>query len=234
MNPEHFLEPTLNESDYDDVVEEDKRTFCQYYCQKVKENQMIANIFFSTNFMKPKSIIIALFIINIDIYFLINGLFYSDSCISERFNSTEKETMSTFIHRLIDRFLYCTIIVNIIAYFFRIIFIEEITIKKIILANKNDFLKLKYEMTMISEKIIKRIKILVIINYIIIIFSWYYLSCFYNVYPNINTEWILSSIFIFIIIQIIPLILSFIETTFRFISIKIESEKLFKLSLFLS
>ena len=77
-------------------------------------------------------------------------------------------------------------------------------------------------------------KILIIINYIISIFSWYYLSCFNNVYPHIKTEWIISSIFIILIVQILSIIVSFLVTSMRFISIKIESEKLFKLSLLLN
>ena len=78
-----------------------------------------------------------------------------------------------------------------------------------------------------------KIKILIIINYIIIFFTWYYLSCFNNVYPHIKTEWIISSIFIIIIVQIITFFITFLETCIRFISIKNESEKLFKLSLLL-
>ena len=154
MNIKDFLEPTFNEMDYDDVVEEDKRTFCQYYCQKIKENQMIINIFFTSNFLRPKSIIIAVFIISIDNYFLINGLFYSNSCISEKYNSTKEETFFSFIPRLLDRFFYCSILLNIIAYIIKLFFLEEIMVKKIILSNKNDSLKLKYELTLILDKII--------------------------------------------------------------------------------
>ena len=225
-----FLEPTPDYMDFDDVIEEDKRTFFQFLWEKIKDNQIILQTFFITEIIKPKSIKIAIFIIMIDIYFLTNGLFYSDSYISEIYNSTEKEKFFSFIPRAIDRFLYSTIIGNIIEYIFKFFFIEELKIKKILIRNKNNIINLKFQISKITKLIIKYKRILIIINYIIIIFSWYYLSCFNNVYPNINKEWILSSLFIIIIIQIIPFISTFLEACVRFISIKCESEKLFKIS----
>ena len=229
-----FIEPSFDGMDYDDIVEIDKRTFFQYFCEKIKEDQMIINTFFILDFIKPKSIKIAIFIMDINFYFLVNGLFYSDSYISELFNSSEEENLFSFVPRLVNRFVYSTIIIKIIGYIINFFFIEEIKIKNILLTNTNDLLNLKYEMTEILRSIIKRIRILIIINYIILIFSWYFLSCFSNVYPHIIREWILSSLLIFIIMQTIPLILALIGTCIRFISIRFESEKLFKLSLLLS
>ena len=229
-----YLESSPEYMEYDDVIEENKRTFFQYIGEKIKYNQLIINTFIIHENIKPKSIKIALFIVIIDIYFLTNGLFYSNSYISQIFNSNEKETLFSFILRGIDRFIYTTIIGNIIEYIINFFFVEEIKIKKILIKNEKNLINLKYEIPIKIKSIIKYIKILIIINYIIIIFSWYYLSCFNNVYPNINNEWILSSIFNIIIMQLLPFISTILEACLRFLSIKCESEKLFKLSLFLS
>ena len=219
--------------DYDDVIEGDKRTFWEYFCEKIKTNQVIINSFFIQEIIKKKSIKIAVLIALIDIYLLTNGLFFSDSYISKIFNSTEKETFFTFILRSVDRFLYITIVANIIAYVINFFFIDENKIKRIFLKNKNDSLSLKYEISELLKSIFKKIKILIIINYILIIFSWYYLTCFNNVYPNLNNEWLLTSIFLIVIFQVLPFILALSETSIRFASIQCESEKLFKLSLLL-
>ena len=229
-----FLEPSLDSMDYDDVIEEDKRKFCQYYCEKIKANHIFINYFFIQEIIKRRSIKIAVFILTIDIYILTNGLFFSDSYISEIFNSTEKETIFSFIPRSIDRFLYVTVIGNIIDIILNFFFVGEIKIKQIFLRNKDNVLNIRFEIAELIKDIFKKIKILIIINYIIIIFSWYYLSCFNNVYPNLNNEWIISSIYIIIIMLILPFIVTFIETSIRFTSIQIESEKLFKLSLLLA
>ena len=230
----NFLDSSSEKMDYDDTIELDKRTFCQYLGEKIAYNQIILNILFISEPIKPKSIKIAFLITTFDIYFLTNGLFYSDSYISERFNSKEKEKTFDFISRSTDRFIYSIIIGNIIAYIITLFFVEENKIKKMLLKFEVDSLTLRYEITRILKSIIKNINVLITINYIIIIFSWYYLSCFYNAYPNINKEWIFSSLFIIVVMQIIPIIIAFIETCIRFLSIKCESEKLFKLSLLLS
>ena len=231
---EKFLEPSYETMDYDDVVEEDKRTFCQYFIAKITDNQMIINSFFIEEYTKPRSIKIPLFIVGVDLFFLTNALFYSDSTISEIYNSTEEETALTFISRSIDRFIYTTIIGNIATYFINFFFVNETKIRKILLKKKNDILSLRYEMAEILKSIFKRIKALIILNYIILILSWYYLSCFSNVYPNLRNEWIISSLIITMIFQVLPFIFTFIESCIRFMSIKYESEKLFRLSLLLS
>ena len=231
INIDNFLKPSYDDMDYDDAVEEDKRKFCQYYCHKIKKNQMIINSFFITEIIKPKSIKITVFILNIDLYFLINGLFFSDSYISEIFNSTKEETVLSFIPRSISRFVYSVLIGNLIMHIVRFFFVEEFRVKKILLKKGEKYLILRYEMFEILKSIIKRIKIFTVISFIITIFSWYYISCLNNVYPNIRNEWIISSIFLIIIFQILPFITSFLGACIRFIGIKCESEKLFKLSL---
>ena len=229
-----YIEENNEFVDFDDVIEEDKRPFCEYYKDKLFDNQVIINTFFVSEIIKPKSIKIALFILSIDLYFLINGLFYSDSYISEKFNSTEKETLFSFIPHSINRFIYSTAVGKIVEFIIKFLIEEESEIRKILLKKREKKRSLRYEMSQLLKSIFKKINILLIINYIIIIFSWYYISCFNNVYPNIKKEWIISSLFIIIIIQIIPFILGFLEASLRFISIKCNSEKLFKISLLFS
>ena len=58
----------------------------------------------------------------------------------------------------------------------------------------------------------------------------YYLICFNSIYPKIQLEWIKSSILIFIIRQILSVLQCLLESILRFISLKFESEKIFKIS----
>ena len=69
-------------------------------------------------------------------------------------------------------------------------------------------------------------------TFIIFGFSFYYVLCFNYVYPKTQMEWIKSSILIFIIMQILSVIKCILETIFRFLSFKYESEKLYKISKF--
>ena len=231
INYNKYLEQTFDESDYDEVIEEDKRSFCEYLRDKIIDNQLILNIIFLKEEIKPRAIKITILILTIDLFFLINGLFYSDSYISEVFNLNEKQTFFSFVSRSTNRFVYSTVVGSIIGYVIQFSFVEEIKIKKIFLKKRKNMISLRYEMSEILKEILKKIKILVIINYFIVGFSWYYIYCFNNVYPNIKNEWINSSIFIIIIQEFLPIILGFFEACIRFISIKFDSEKLFKISL---
>ena len=229
----YILELSEESQDYDIIIEEDKRTFCEYYVDKIKDNQKFIKSFFIKEITKPKTIKILVFILTLDLYFFINGLFYSDSYVSEVYNSKEKETAFSFVPRSIDRFFYCAFVGNVIDYIIEFFLVEEIAIKKILLKEKNEnsAINLRSEMMKMTKSIIKRINILIIINYIIVIFTWYYISCLNNVYPHMKYEWLISSIIIITISQILPFIFAFLETCVRFLSIKMKSEKVFKLSL---
>ena len=78
-----------------------------------------------------------------------------------------------------------------------------------------------------------RNNIFIIIAGIFSIFSWYYISCFNNIYPHMKNEWIKSSLFIIILIHILSIIIILIETLLRFVSFEIKSEKMYKASLWL-
>ena len=233
INFNYILELSEESQDYDIVIEEDKRTFCEYYVDKIKDNQKFIKSFFIKEITKPRAIKILVFILTLDLYFFINGLFYSDSYVSEVYNSKEKETVFSFVPRSIDRFFYCAFAGNVIDFVIEFFLVEEITIKKILLKerNENSNINIRIEMMKMSKSIIKKINILILINFIIVIFTWYYISCLNNVYPHMKYEWLISSIIIIAICQILPFIFSFLETCVRFLSFKMKSEKVFKLSL---
>ena len=92
--------------------------------------------------------------------------------------------------------------------------------KSIFRYEHNNVYAIKYEINSVMKEMKWRNNIFIIITAVISLFSWYYISCFNNVYPNIKTECIRSSLFIIIIAQILSFILGFLETSLRFISIK--------------
>ena len=220
--------------EFEDIIVNDDRHFCEYFVEKIKSDQVIVNSIFIHDNIKPKSLKILLLVLNLDLYFLINGLFFSDSYISERFNSEEEDTFFSFVTRSIRRFLYCGIVGSIINYLIVFFVVEEEKFKKLVKREKNNSENLIFGMKSITDEIKTRSIVLVIISYVISLFTWYYLSCFNNVYPNIKHEWVKSSIFIIIIMQLVPILLGFLETSFRYISFKCNSEKIYKLSQFIS
>ena len=234
MDMEEYLKPDLDDMDYDDAIKYDNRTFCLFYKERIQDRQLIINTFCNYQPLRPVTMKILIFLLNVDLYFVVNGLFYNEQYISDLFNSTKKETFFSFFERSIERFLYATIVAVIVESIIGCILIEEKKIKKTFIRERDNIVKLKYEIFKIIKSIKKRFIIFIIICFIIAIISWFYINCFNNVYPGIKSEWIKSSLVIIIIVQLLPVIIVFIEALLRTIGLKCKSEKIFELKKYLS
>ena len=226
---EEYLSTNPDDMDYDDAVCKDKRTFWEYFWENFIEDQIITATFIHYDPLKTRTMKIMIFILNIILIFVVNGLFFSDNYISELYN-LQKEKFFDFFQRSINRFIDTgigIIIANFIVDFF---FVEEKKIKGIFKREKYDKIVLKEEIEKLIKSILKRIIIFIIIVYVILIISLYYLLCFNYVYPKTQIEWIKSSIAFIIIIQFISILVVLLETCLRFLSFRFKSERIYKIS----
>mgnify|MGYP006873012459 CR=1 FL=1 len=233
MDIEEYLKPDLDDLEYDDAIKFDKRTFCQFFGERLLEKQITMNTFYHKENLRPMSIKIILLLLNIDLYFLINGFFYNEEYLSEIFNSNKEETFFSYITRSFNNFVYATLVGEIIGIIIDCIFIEEGKVKRIFLRERENPVQLRYEISITTTSIKKRYTIFILLCFFISIISWYYVSCFNNIYPGIKIEWIKSSITIIIIMQILSILIVLLETIIRSLSFYYQSEKLFKFKQFL-
>ena len=96
-----YINNSFDEKDFCDVLDKETRSFCTYFCEKFKENQIIIYTFCLNDIFRPKVFKIILFIITIELYLVINGLFYNEEYLSELFNSNKPEYFFSFVHRRI-------------------------------------------------------------------------------------------------------------------------------------
>ena len=115
---DEMLNPLFDETDLDDVIENDKRTFSQYFCEHLKNNQIFINTFFITEYLKPKSLKIISLILTIELYFTVNALFYNEDYLSELFHSNKEEKIYSFIPRRLNHFVYISLVNGVISYLF--------------------------------------------------------------------------------------------------------------------
>ena len=137
-------------------MKNDKRSFCIYFGNSIVDNQMIVNTFFNKEPLRPLSIKLILFNLILVIYFTVNGLFYSESYISEIYHS-ENENFFSFFPRSINRFFYTAIVNLIINFFIDCFFIEEKKIKGIFNREKDNYANIKVEIGKLISKIKKKI-----------------------------------------------------------------------------
>ena len=226
-----LLSDSFDDTDFDDVLSIDKRTFCQYFSEKFKNNQIFINTFFIYEILRPRALKFLILIMTIELYFVINALFYNEEYLSELFNSKEKDSFFSFVPRRFNQFVYTSAVSGIISYLIGYFFVEEEKLKRIFIRNKGDHLKMEYELSVLVKDIQSRFIGLIFLSLFLSIISFLYISCFNIVYPYIRTEWIKSSIFILVLMQFINLAITFIHCSIRYIALSCNSEKLFKLSI---
>ena len=143
-------------------------------------------------------------------------------------------SFADYINRFVDRLGYISLIGIIIEYIMNFFFYEEKYIERIFKRERDDIHALEYEMMQIIKYIKIRFYLFFIVCFIFGILIWYYIFCFNNIYPSMVNEWIITSIFIYIIMQILYLLKLLSETIIRFIAFKCKSERFFRISQFLS
>jgi hypothetical protein len=234
INMKEYLSLSFDENDFDDVIDKDKRSFCQYFCVIFKENQIFISTFFKKEILRPLPLKCLVLLITIELYFTITALFYNEDYLTDLLYSTEEEKFFSFVSRRFNQFMYSMAVSGIITYLVGFFFVEENKIKKIFIRNRQSDLKMKYEISMTMKDIDRKFTSLIVFSIVLTIICFIYISCFNIVYPCIKYEWIKSSVFVLIVMQFLSLAISFIQCVFRYLSIKCNSEKLFKLSQVLS
>ena len=225
-----YLTTQIDDMDYDDAIKKDNRKFFNYFFEAIKEKQIIANTFFAVDPLRTRTIKIMLFLLNFILYLIINGFFFSEDYVSQVYNLEEEETFFSFIPRSVNRFFYTTLVSIVVGFIIDCIFVEEKKIRGIFLREKDNLMNIKYEISVFINDIKSRYFTFILIIFIILIISLYYLLCFNYVYPNMQIEWIKSSIAIMIIMQIVSILIILLETILRFISFSCQSEKIYKIS----
>ena len=228
-----YLSTDIDDMDYDDAIKKDNRKFCTFFCEKFKSNQIILNTFCYYEPLKPITIKILLFILQIDLYLFVNGLFFNEEYVSQIFHLKQDTFYDTF-QRFIGNCFYAALVGVIVSYIIEFFFIDENKIKRLLKREKENLITLKYEIVKITKDIKKRYLFFIILSFLIIIFSWYHISCFNNIYPHMKKEWLIFSLFIIIAMQMLSFSICLLESILRFISFKCKSEKIYKISLLLS
>ena len=230
LNIQEYLKTSMDELDYDELIEKDNRTFFKIFIDKLKVSQIFIDLIFNNNWIIPRTIKFIFLIVKIDLYMAVNALFYNQDYITNLYYLNEDKNIFSFVPRSLNRIIYTSVASGILDFIISLLFPPENKIKKILMRKRNSFKEKKNKALVSMKNIINNYRIFFVISYILTVISWYFISCFNNVYPYLKIEWIKSSIFIIIIMQILPIFTSFIFAILRIISIKCKSERIYRLS----
>ena len=230
-NYKNLNDEELNSLEYDVAIIIDKRTYFQYYWSLLKKKQLFLFTFIPTNDYNLFSVKMALFIISFSLYFTINGFFFNDSTMHKVYIDNGAFNL---IYQ-VPQILYSSIISAII----------NIILKQLSLSEKN-ILELKNEKDL--KKAIKKSKKIsiclklksftfFIFSMILMLFFWYFISCFCAVYINTQKILLKDTLISFCLSMIYPFGLNLLPGIFRISALRAKERDqkcLYKASLLIA
>ena len=208
----------MNSLIYQQAIELDKRTYFQYYISLVKKKQLILFTFLPANDYNIVTIKILLFIISFSLYFTINGFFFSDDTMHKIYVDNGNYNI---IYQ-IPQILYSSVIPSLINLILKSLALSE---KSLITIKQEKEMKRATER---SEKVKKFIYIkfllFFIFSLILMLFFWYFISCFCAVYNNTQSIFFKDTIISLSLSMLYPFVISLIPGFLRLQSLRSEKK----------
>ena len=199
----------LNNLEYLLAIEYDKRTYFQYYCSLLKKKQLILFSFFPNTDFNLLPLKISLFFMSFAIYFTIHGFFFSD----ETMHKIYKDSSAFNIIFQIPIMFYSTIVSTILNMLLKLLSLSE---KNILTMNQEkDYSKAIIKSNKIQKCLKIKFFLFFLISFLILSFSWYFISCFCLVYINTQLILINDTILSFGLSMLYPFGLNLLPGFFR-------------------
>ena len=204
----------MNYLEYDIALLIDKRTYCQYYFSLLKKKQLILFAFYPNNDYNLTEAKISLFILSFSLYFTVNGFFFSDSTM----NKIDIDHGKYDFLFQIPHALYSTIISAVINLALKLLSLSEKDILNI--KKENDYFKAKKKSKLTLKCLRAKLITFFILSLFLMLFFWYFISCFCAVYKNTQKILIFDTMVSFIITMIYPFGLNLLPGFFRIPALK--------------
>ena len=228
-----YDEDDLNELDFNEAVIYDHRGFWELCWMEMKERQLIINTFFVKEKLKPFTNKLIVFIFSITCYFVINGFLYDTKYVSKRLKRKNKSVYFFFVDS-IKRIIYSSLVGVLVNVIMGLLFRSDKTLRKAHIKYKDNRILLNGEVV----KIFKNMKItnflFTIVNFICMLVIWIYLFCFCGVYRNCQLDWIESTGIIIGVMQLLPIVISFLLAILRTIGLRCGIESCFRITAWIS
>jgi hypothetical protein len=219
INLDYYNDYELNSLSYTRALILDKRSFCDIYCSLLKNKQLIMFTFCSFNDYNSGIIKKFTFFLSFAVHYTINGLFFTDDFMHKIY--TRGGGYDTALH--FPKIILSTII--------SIIFLR-IMLETLILTDRNVLQvkiqktkKLALKMKTEAMKCINiKFAIFFIVNFILLVLFWFYLTCFNGVYSKTQITLIENTLISFGISILYPNVWNIFPACFRIQSLDTKNK----------
>ena len=241
----NLSEVVLNIYNFQEAIKYDNRSFITIYYIFLIAKQVVMHAIFYKSPIEPLPIRLSLLKFMLGCDLALNAIFYTDDKVSEKYNSPKSAIAFAFTNNL-SVILLSTLIGYVMFLFLaylnnstnqiRNLFREE---EEKIKNNKEYVVSILRKKEIINEvkRIMKNYKIKIIIFYIIeficMMFFWYYVTIFCNIYKKTQLSWLLDCALTIIIRIIIDFVLNLILALLYRLSIGVKSNCFYKVMIFL-
>ena len=204
----------LNWISYDDALRYDKRSNCDYYCSLIRTKQLFIFTFFSFNDYNSGIIKKFIFFLSFALHYTVNALFFTDNTFHQIYQDEGKFNFEYQLPKIIYSTLISTFVLRLMLHFLvltdkDVLQVKLQTTKKMALSLKEQKLKC----------ILIKFTIFFILNFILLVLFWYYLTCFNAIYENTQIYLIENTFISFGFSLFYPFIINIIPTIIRMGSI---------------
>jgi hypothetical protein len=236
----------LNNYDYEEAIHYEQRSFLRLFFIYLISKDPVLNIIFLNPPLELKPLRLCIFIFSYSCDLALNAFFYLSEKISEKYHYTgPHRTLFCIINNLIISFV-STIVSFMLLYFFYSLTQSSSTIEdlfkeqeKLLKSDKkykvNERVKKRIEDDL--SKIIKclRIKIIcfIIFEFLFMLFFFYYVTVFCQIYNNTQISWLLDFVSSYILSILITFSLSLVCSILYIISIKYQKKIIYKIVMFI-
>ena len=236
----------LDNYNYEEAIQYETRSFWKIYFIYLMSKEGILNTFYYKQPLELMPLRILIFIFSNACDIALNCFFYLSDNISDKYHYEGKSAILFSLTNNITISLVSSIVGYCLIYFstslvqstdkitslFRD---EEERLKK----DKKYKVRTEKNMDMLTEikKIFKCLKlkiyIFLVIEALLMLFFFYYVTAFCHVYASTQTSWLLDSLTSYGISLLTAFVLSFVMTIFYIIAVKCKCKILYKITLFI-
>ena len=218
--PDYDNDYEFNSLSYPEALKYDKRTCCDYYMSLIKYKQLFAFTFCSFNDYNSGIIKKFILFLSFSLHYTINALFFSDSNMHQIYEDGGNYNFSYQFPKILISAISATVILRIILH-------------TLVLADKS-ILQVKNQNTYdlaksMKARILKCIKIkfaiFFVVNFILLVLFWFYLTCFNAVYANTQIYLIENTFISFGISLVYPIVINIIPSVLRMNSLDKKNMK---------
>ena len=218
INYSNLNDQELNTLEYNIALYVDKRTYLQYYWSLLKKKQLILFTFLPSNDYNLLSLKLSLFLLSFSLYFTINGFFFSDDTM----HKIHEDNGSYNIIFQIPQILYSSVVSAVINMILKLLSLSE---KNILSIKKEENLKNAVKKSKVIEVCITmKFIIFFILSNILLLFFWYFISCFCAVYTNTQVILIKDTLISFGLSMIYPFGLNLLPGMFRIPALRAKNK----------